>query len=123
MLNKTAHMLQDPQPLFFVTVSCLSGEVGGGVQAKARHTQLKPEQNDVLNLFKYRRRGQVQIRLMAVKHMPVVLSRLVVPAPDALFHAGKHWGRVVIVVVRPEVVITIGGCRVSAGLLEPRMRV
>ena len=101
-------MFEDPQTLFFITVSRLGGEMGCGVEAKSRHAKLEPEEDDVFNLFKHRGRGEVQIRLVAIEHVPVVLSRLVVPGPDALFHAGKHGGRIVLVVIRPEVVITIG---------------
>ena len=108
LLNKTAHMLEDPQTLFFITISRLRGQVGGGIQAKSRHAQLEPEEDDVLNLFQHRGRGEVQIRFVAIEHVPVVLSCLVVPAPDALLYAGEHGGRIVLVVIRPEVIITIG---------------
>ncbi len=81
--------------------------MGRGIQAESRYPQLEPEENDVLNLFEYRGRGQIQIRLVAIEHVPIVLSRLVIPAPDALFHAGEHRGRIVVVIIRPEIVITI----------------
>ena len=54
LLNKTAHMLEDPQTLFFITVSRLRGQVGGGIQAEPRYAQLEPEEDDVLNLFQHR---------------------------------------------------------------------
>ncbi len=99
LLNQTAHMFEDPQALFFITVSRLRGQVGGGIQAEPRHAQLEPKEDDVLDLFQHRGRGQVQVRFVAIEHVPVVLSRFVVPGPDALLHAGKHGGRIVVVTI------------------------
>ena len=35
---------------------------------------------------------EVQIRLVAIKHMPILLNPPRRPGPDALLHAGKHGG-------------------------------
>ena len=53
--NQATQMFEDPQPLFLITVSGLGGKMRRRVQAKPRNPELKPENNDVLNLFDHRR--------------------------------------------------------------------
>ena len=79
LLNQLTHMFEDPQPLFLIPTPGLFCQMRRRIQAKARYAKLEPEEDDVVDLFKHRRRGQIQIRLMAIEHMPVVLSGFLVP--------------------------------------------
>ncbi|KLF11602.1 hypothetical protein YA28_20615 [Klebsiella aerogenes] len=65
---------------------------------------------------------QIEIRLVAIEHVAIILSRLLIPAPDALFDTGKHW-RIVLFGRRigPEIILPERRMPVFTPLLKPGM--
>ena len=95
----------------------------GGIQTKAGNPQLQPKDNDIFDLFDHRGRGQIEIGFMAVKHMAKILPGFVIPRPDALFDAGKHGRRIVIIAICPQIIVAERRAPAAPRLLKPGVSV
>ena len=96
-----------------------------GVDAEAAEPLLEPEADDLRDLVADLRVGHVEVGLVRVEAVQVVLAGLLVPRPVGVLLVGEDEvaGLLRRLLVDPDVEVAVGGVRVRARGLEPRVLV
>ncbi len=126
-IHESAQLLQVDMGLWqvFAVGAFTLEEVRYGIGAEPVDAKLEPEPRDLHHLFLDLGIVVIQIGLAGIEPVPEVLTCHFVPGPVGWLCVEKNDARFFVFLVRvaPDVIVSVGGMVIGAGVLKPRMLV